>query len=63
MNLPVIATLDTKDTHGMCFGCDRKPPVGALLVDRQTSAHSAHWMGRYCEECLKAIQDCLGEVL
>ncbi len=63
MKTPVVATLDLSDTHGLCLGCANKRPVGGLFLDRQSSAHSAHFLGRYCEECLKALETCLREVL
>lgn len=59
----VIATLDTSDTYGLCTGCANKQPVGGLFLDRQSSGHSAHFLGRFCEECLKALETCLREVL
>ena len=59
----VIAILDTADTHGLCTGCANKEPVGGLFLDRQSSAHSAFFLGRFCEECLKALYRCLKEVL
>lgn len=63
MKGPVIATLDTSDTYGLCLGCANKEPIGGLFLDRQSSGKSAHFLGRFCGECLNALQACLRERL